>query len=202
MRFWNMDYYAEDVDHILEADEDGLEPDRDFDGKLRSTIEGSFNAAFKEREFRRGLVEQLNKAFGEKDWEWILVKLAQARYPSAQVESVGGRKESDHGTDVLIKIPGLLPDQVYAIAIQVKDWTGKVDVNVVDQIAKAAHWEEKHDNFAVIDKVVVCVRASRTENEELLDDARVKQHGIRFVFKDDLTELLVEYGMSVVRILP
>ena len=52
-------------------------------------------------------------------------------FPFYHIERVGGPEESKHGTDILIRMPGIIIDYEYAIAIQVKDYEGFVANNVI-----------------------------------------------------------------------
>ena len=200
MRFWNINYCGEHVNRILSEEPEVLDAIKDEKKKLDNLIQDSFNDAFDKSKFESGLVTKLNEGFSDKDWEKILVKVFENRYPSADVENVGGQKEKLHGTDILIKIPSPVREKEYAIAVQVKDWAGKSNEYVIDQIEKADYWKDKDSGYTLIDKIVIFVRSSAKENAELIENSRVKRSNISFVWKEDLQVLLAEYGRTIIEL--
>jgi hypothetical protein len=108
------------------------------------------------------------------------------------VERIGGISEIKHGTDILIRIPGLLNYQ-YGIAIQVKDYEGIVGTAPLDQIRKSDYLND--ENLKIIDKILVIIRSSGDNNKILLasDDVKV-------IFASELQELLLRIGKSMIGI--
>jgi len=112
----------------------------------------------------------------------------QRLFPHYSIEHIGGVSECEHGTDILIRIPRLLPDRSYAIAIQVKDYKGFVAADVINQINKTAYWNDGSTHL--IEKMVVITGAEKENNQHLLDNTS----DVKFVFATDLKQLLLKIG--------
>jgi hypothetical protein len=109
------------------------------------------------------------------------------------IERVGGKEEKKHGTDILIKLPSLLTDYEYAIAIQVKDYEGIVGNEVIEQINKAdSYWES--ENLKLIEKWVIITKAPKETNIDLSNN----DSDVRIIFAGELKELLNRIGKKIV----
>lgn len=109
-------------------------------------------------------------------------------FPYYIIERTGGIVEAKHGTDILVKIPGLFKSgDTYAVAIQVKDYEDYVSNDVIEQICKADDYFNSQ-NINIIEKVVIITKSCREDNKALLDNDR----NVRIVFADELKELLFE----------
>ena len=192
-RFWNIDHLKSNVQCLLDTQEDLMSDISDED-RFENAIQGAF-ATVSDR-FRTEAYEVLNRQFSAAQWENALVEVFKVIYPGCQVRRRGGRSEKDHGTDILIQIPGLgrEPQTQYAIAVQVKDHGGQVLHDVVGQINKAEFWERSDENedLVVVEKVVVLTKASKKDNTVLVDAGI--EHNVRFVFAEDLKDVLADYA--------
>ncbi len=114
---------------------------------MTDAIKRSFDCVFDRYKFGEEVYRALNTDFGEKNWEDVLIKVLQSWYPHSHVEKVSGTQEKIHGTDILVRLPGVSPEQEFAIAIQVKDFENQVnsyDVEeIVEQINKASYWDQQ-----------------------------------------------------------
>lgn len=196
MRFWNIDYLAKDIDELRNARQEELDHGITLEDRLRKSMrEALRDTGFTQDGFMRLLREKVNKEFEGKSWEEILRIVLEHRYPGCQVEVVGGRTEDRHGTDVLIRIPGIvLSEYEYAIAVQVKDHKESINWSkIIDQINRAdAHWER--DGLRVIEKVIAIpeVRESDIENwKDFPSDADVKR-----ISADQIDGFLIEYALE------
>ncbi|MDB4279272.1 hypothetical protein N9865_00345 [Paraglaciecola sp.] len=99
---------------------------------------------FDSERFSNELYERLNDKLSNEEWEYALVEGLKKIYPSPiVVERTGGKLEKLHGTDILIRFLGL-SDYQYAIAIQVKDYSGYMSGSAIKQISKADdYWKMK-----------------------------------------------------------
>ena len=191
-RFWNMDWYGQDVKALLGESEEALTTPISDEERQGNAVEEAFRQAFSAEKFGKEVYERLNREFDNTRWEDVLVRVLKTRYPApCEVERVGGRTESEHGTDILISLPGVGEGPLHTIAVQVKDYEGKVGNEPVDQIARAERWD-KQDAHSVIEKVVILTKAKREDNADLVTYASDKE--VRLVFAEDLKELLTEYG--------
>jgi hypothetical protein len=91
---------------------------------------------------------QVTSQFTREEWEYLLVDGFRKMFPNYTIDKAGGSNEIYHETDILIRMSGILPD--YAIAIQVKDYSGFVSRYVIDQINKAEKYYESVENIKLI----------------------------------------------------
>jgi hypothetical protein len=194
-RFWNINHCSEDIGELLST-EDDLSMSQGWDERLESATNRIFNETFHQTDFANKLYDKLNRQFGNEEWEHALVYGLQQLFPSYIVERVGGTIEQHHGTDILVKLPGILPDFYYAIAIQVKDYSGFVSKDVIDQINKADKYWQDNENVKLIDKIVIITKADREENMHLPDN----DSNVKFIFAGELNALLLEIGKRIIGI--
>jgi hypothetical protein len=189
LRFWNINHYGKDVEKLLKTDETVLSKTQDYESRLETSIENVFNKIFSTKDFSENLYKKLNEQFRREEWEFALVHGLRKIFPFYTVERVGGGSESEHGTDILIKMPGIILDFEYAIAIQVKDYEGFVADNVIKQINKAEkYWN--NENRKLVEKIVIITRSDKDDNLHLLDN----KSNVKFIFAKELKELLSNMG--------
>ena len=192
-RFWNINHYSDDVDKLLSVPENELVKRQDHESRMTSLVGDVFNDVFNEQDFSNKLYDKFNEQFTREEWEFALLSGLRGVFPFYQIERVGGKEEKNHGTDILIKLPSLLTDYEYAIAIQVKDYEGVVGQDVIDQINKAdSYWES--ENLKLIEKWVVITRASKDINVDLLKN----KSNVKVLFASELKELLNRIGKKIV----
>lgn len=188
-RFWNINHYFHDVVKLLELDQSELSKYQTYESRFDSTLENVYNNSFDDKKFTEELYIHLSSQFTREEWEHLLVIGFKAMFPFYEVERSGGTDEENHGTDILIKIPGVLTNYQYAIAIQVKDYEGFVGEGVINQICKAdSYWNK--ENLLIIEKIVIITRAEKDFNLKLLENDK----NVKFVFANDLKLLLSEIG--------
>lgn len=187
-RFWSLNSYTEDIEHILELSEAELHT-LQSKNSMETTTYDTFYKFFNKERFQESLYENCTQKFQNAEWEKLLVDALQTLYPSYLVEHTGGHNEQFHGTDIKITIPGLF-GQSYIIAIQVKDYEGIVSEQVIEQINKADKFND--DNTKVIEKIVLVTRASKEQNKKLQNNTNVQ-----FVFLEELKELLANAGQTL-----
>lgn len=194
-RFWNINHYAADVEQLLKTPKDQLSVVQDHSSRLMGAVDAAFNHEFNHSEFAEQIYKRLNKAFMQEEWEFALVEGFRQMFPHYHVERVGGREEAKHGTDILIRLPSPLPEYQYAIAIQVKDYEGAVNGDVIEQIGKADEYYQD-PNLKLIDKWIIFTRAIEDANLQLIDGA----NGIKIVFANELKEILENIGKAIIGI--
>lgn len=185
-RFWNIDVYREEIENILNSDETArTRPQQPTDG-LHIAVQQAFN------KLGEDLFEKLQQQNEGKDWETILTEVLEAIYPNYGIELVGGHSESEHGTDILISIPGVGgdaeggPENDYAIAIQVKDQTS-LTAQAIEQIQRAPSYWKKARGFRFVDKCVVLTKAEEKAPEVTSEDTKI-------VWADDLRKIIEAYA--------
>ena len=135
----------------------------------------------------------MEQLYEGKDWEAILTEVFAVTYPNYGIELVGGHSESEHGTDILISIPGVGgdaeggPENDYAIAIQIKDHTTLTD-RAIEQIQRAPDYWKEARGFRFVDKCVVLTKAEEKAPRTTPNDTKI-------VWADDLRNIIEAYAM-------
>jgi hypothetical protein len=191
-RFWNVNQYAEDIDKILNQPQDELEKEEDKRGKFESNIGDVFNEIFDDEDFKGRLYNKFTESLTHEEWEFMLVHGLRKLFPGYQIERVGGKKEREHGTDVLVKMPGLLGEYEYGIAIQVKDYSGQVDNNVLNQINKSVDYYQENEDLKIVEKVLLVTEASKESNQDLNNN----KQDIKVIMASELKDLIGKFGKS------
>lgn len=188
-RFWNINHYSDDVELLLSLQVTELSKKQDHNSRLESSIGTVFNEVFDEKVFADKLYEKLTEQFTREEWEFALVYGLKQMFPFYQIERVGGKEEKNHGTDILIKLPSILSNYSYAIAIQVKDYDGFVGKEVISQINKADNYWDS-ENLKLIEKIVIITKAKKDDNIRLLEHDK----NVKYIFATELKQLLTEIG--------
>lgn len=192
-RFWNINHYSEDVELLLNAQVTELSKSQDHNSRLENSIGNVFNEVFNETLFADKLYDKLTEQFTREEWEFALVHGLKQMFPFYLIERVGGKEEINHGTDILIKLPSIISNYGYAIAIQVKDYEGFVGTDVITQINKAdKYWD--NENLKLIEKIVIITKAKKDENIQLLEHDK----SVKFIFANELKQILTEIGKSYI----
>jgi hypothetical protein len=190
-RFWYINC-GENVDKIIGSDNNqAITHEKRFSNSLINAFENSFD----NEKFKKLIIENAKENFINETWEYALVEALKIIYPAPHFEVTreGGKKEKEHGTDILVKIFGL-KDIEYGIAIQVKDWWGVASRCAIEQLNKADDYWEKEEGIKLIDKMLIMTKASYQENENFRQ--KCKENKITPIFEEDLSELLYEVGKT------
>lgn len=184
-RFWDMSYYAESLEELVERLPKELTTDQDWEDRFKGPVSAVMKSLNERIEARvhKALLEQ----FEGSEWEYALAIGLKALFPHYGVERTGGAVEQKHGTDILITMPGPLPNVQYGIAMQVKDWrdTAFNVSGAVDQVKKADEgWKDLRPGLRIIDKIVVVTGAA------IPDDEQRERDGVTILAPRDLQELL------------
>lgn len=196
-RFWNLNHCAEDIENLINNSDSLLEGHK-YEDRFNGTINKVFENLFDKDKFKNDVYDKLNYHFCNEEWEFALVEGLQSIYPFYNVERVGGKEEVNHGTDILIRIPSIIKEYEYGIAIQVKDYVGKVANHVVDQINKAETYFEDKNDLKLIEKMVIITRAKKEENQEFIDYAA--KNDVKVIFAEELKEILFSIGKKAIGI--
>lgn len=156
-RFWSMNPHKDSLQILVELDCD-LTSDEDRADRFRRTVFDVIKSVNPTIEC--AIHKKMNSRFNAKEWEYALVAGLEVLFPNYQVEKTGDSDEQKHGTDILIAIPGPLENVQYGIAIQVKDWQGKVasqDINeAIEQLKLADEgWPKIKSDLRIIEKILI-----------------------------------------------
>ena len=101
-RFWNMDYYGDTIEELLNAEDGNLGMTQDFSDRFGTSVENVFESIFDATKFTGQLFLKMCQQFKREEWEYALVAGLKLLYPEPyfRVEKVGGRSEDQHGTDI------------------------------------------------------------------------------------------------------
>lgn len=191
-RFWSLDACAKEIEVLIALDDNAMRSSQSFTDRFADTVRDSFAAAFDEQKFTTSLYEKMANGFSNAEWEFALVEGLKRLYPTpCKVTRRGGPEEVHHGTDISITIPGLT-DYSYLIAIQVKDYIGKVSEAPLKQLNKAdAYWSDD-PKVRLIDKILIVTKAHAEQNRHLAEN----QDGITVLFGNDVQALLLRIGKA------
>lgn len=178
-RFWNISRFSEDIEKIM----GNLEGNRESTSvieNIKNIVSEQVKSSFDLKECCDKIVDEYNQKFVASQWEEVLKDILEKIYPRYKIKKTGGSKEEEHGTDVLINVPGI--SENYNIAIQVKNYKGEIsDENIdiiIDQVNKAEEygWEDGK----LIDKILVITPAKEEENPKLIE--KCKEKNIKVIF--------------------
>lgn len=159
-RFWNMDRYSESILKIIGKNKNELIGFKSLENRFRESV----GRVVQEAKLADLLHKALSEEFAGSGWEYALVAGLEDLFPYYQVERTGGRNEKQHGTDILITMPGPLGVK-YGIAIQVKDWKRepKNIEEAIAQIRKADDFWREERGLRIVEKIVILTEADYTE---------------------------------------
>lgn len=184
-RFWRIDGLGADIEHVLSLSEGDLESSSRHVERWHEKIE----TVVRDKELREALVAEALRFNAKAEWEWILVDALQRLNPAWKVKRTGGKEESNHGTDILVKIPDLFGNGYFGIAIQVKDYAGTVDLKPLAQIRKATDYWNQKEEVKICELVLILTKANREQNSHLFEAAE-KEMPVRILWAEDVKELI------------
>ena len=194
-RFWNISRLSEDVEKIMKNLEGNKESTSVIEN-IKNIVSEQVKSYFNLKKCCDQIVDEYNQKFTASQWEEVLKDILEKIYPEYKIEKKGGSKEEEHGTDVLINVPGI--SENYNIAIQVKNYTGNISdnkiVEIIEQINKAGGNENEGDNeyeeeeSKLIDKILVITPAKEEENPKLIE--KCKEKNIKVIFSEELKKLI------------
>ena len=187
-RFWNISRLSEDIEKIM-GNLDGNKESTSVIENIKNIVSEQVKSSFDLKRFSEKVIDEYNRKFTASQWEEVLKDILEKIYPGYKIEKKGGSKEEEHGTDVLINVPGI--SENYNIAIQVKNYKGEIsDENIdiiIDQVNKAEEygWEDGK----LIDKILVITPAKEEENPKLIE--KCKEKNIKVIFSEELKKLIL-----------
>ena len=188
-RFWNISRFSEDIEKIM----GNLEGNRESTSvieNIKNIVSEQVKSYFNLKECCDKIVDEYNQKFVASQWEEVLKNVLEKIYPEYEIEKTGGMKEEEHGTDILVNVPGI--SRSYNIAIQVKNYTGNISDNkiaeIIEQINKAGDNEYEEEESKLIEKILVITPAKKEENPKLIEECQKKE--IRVIFSEELKNLI------------
>ena len=115
-RFWNISRLSEDVEKIMKNLEGNKESTSVIEN-IKNIVSEQVKSHFDLKECCDKIVDEYNQKFTASQWEEVLKDILEKIYPEYKIEKKGGSKEEEHGTDVLVNIPGISISESYNIAI-------------------------------------------------------------------------------------
>ena len=188
-RFWNISRFSEDIEKIIKNLEGNRESTSVIEN-IKNIVSEQVKSYFNLKECCDKIVDEYNQKFVASQWEEVLKNVLEKIYPEYEIEKTGGMKEEEHGTDILVNVPGISISGSYNIAIQVKNYTGNIsDENIkiiIDQVNKAKKYRWKDGK--IIDKILVITPAKEEENPKLIEECQKNE--IRVIFSEELKKLI------------
>ncbi len=191
-RFWSLNHCKDNIDKLI-VNEGSLSESICFEQRFNNLLSDNITKALDKSKFYSEFYQQMNQHFSNEEWEFALVEGLRKILPEPiLVERTGGITEKEHGTDILITLPGLL-GKSYGIAIQVKDYSGLMNDGAIKQIRKAEqYWNS--ENLIIVDKYVIVTRCSKDDHPELLNNT----DGVTILFAEELESLLKEIAVGFI----
>ena len=190
-RFWDISHLSEDVEKIMKNLEGNKESTSVIEN-IKNIVSEQVKSYFKLKECCDKIVDEYNQKFTASQWEEVLKDILEKIYPEYKIEKKGGSKEEEHGTDVLVNVPGI--SRSYNIAIQVKNYTGNISDNkiaeIIKQINKAGDNEDEEEESKLIEKILVITPAKKEENPKLIEEC--KKEDIKVIFSEELKKLIFQ----------
>ncbi|WP_314715279.1 hypothetical protein [Leptotrichia wadei] len=191
-RFWSISHLSEDVEKIMQNLEGNRESTSVIEN-IKNIVSEQVKSYFKLKECCDRIVDEYNKKFTASQWEEVLKNVLEKIYPEYEIEKTGGMKEEEHGTDILVNVPGISISESYNIAIQVKNYEGKISDenidNIIQQINKAKVYEWEN-NGKVIGKILIITSAEEKDNPKLIE--KCKKENIKVIFSEELKKLIFQ----------
>lgn len=189
-RFWNISRLSEDVEKIMKNLE-GNKESTSIVENIKNIVSEKVKTYFDLKECCDKIVDEYNQKFTASQWEEVLKDVLEKIYPEYEIEKTGGMKEEEHGTDILVNVPGI--SRSYNIAIQVKNYEGKIsdeNINIIiDQVDKAKRYKWEN-NGKLIDQILVITSAEEKDNPKLIEECQNKE--IRVIFSEELKKLIFQ----------
>ena len=194
MRMWNLDRYRNELEDILEKYEKGIDFSTPTTGqsRLETAWENSLNKANQMLQGELGL--ELDKRFRAAEWEEPIINALKKLYQNADVNGVGGPQE--HGADIIVTIPNYFDALPWLIIIQVKNYTGEIDTQVLDQLRTA------YNKYGTDGKVLSLV-AMTTADKASADFTKAREElsteldiPVSLILRKNLLEIMAEGFIS------
>jgi hypothetical protein len=196
-RMWCLDTYSEVIEAIIKVANSpegkdlllGIEPEERADAILERLFEEPTDGIL------GPLVANLRSEFSDEAWEHLLRAAIEPLATEAEVIHTGGPNEQ--GADVLIHYPNPLePDKPFVVAIQVKDWTGKAESYVAEQLRKIVRSYGEGDGERLKPGILIGIYIALTRAEagaELVERCKKIEQERRIpvkpIAKDDLMRM-------------
>ena len=191
-RFWNISRFSEEIEKIIKNLEGNKESTSVIEN-IKNIVSEKVKTYFDLKECCDRIVDEYNKKFTASQWEEVLKNVLEKIYPECEIEKTGGMKEEEHGTDILVNVPGISISESYNIAIQVKNYEGKISDenidNIIQQINKAEVYEWEN-NGKVIGKILIITSAEEKDNPKLIE--KCKKENIKVIFSEELKKLIFQ----------
>ena len=190
MRMWNLDSYKEAIEKLTADAESGLVLTTASSGEAR--LERAWETALLHASevLQEKLGKELNSKFQAAEWEEPIRDVMKNLYPGANVRWVGGPAEM--GADVIVEVPDYFGGLPWLIIIQVKNYSGTIGIDVLEQI-KTAHGHYSKEGRIL--QLVVMTTADETakgysDSSQLLE----KELGVpvKVVLKKQMMKILSE----------
>jgi len=195
-RFWNMNHCVDDIEKLLLVNKEELKTPQSNEDRFRDSMMEVFNKVFSNEKVSSMIYDNFSKKFSGGEWENALVLGLQSLFPLNHVERVGGNNEKKHGVDILMKLPGLNNKYEDAIAIQVKDYHGKVNLDDAFNKISLADEYDWGDELNRIDKWIIIT----TNEKEIVIDQNSTKNDVKLLYGKDFTDLLKRISLSYIGI--
>lgn len=190
MRFWCMSRYGTYIQQLIQADKDDLLSYAQIESRASDNLQEAIYRTLDEAQLQENVRVLFEQSFQSSEWEYALRYALDILFPNYIVERIGGKSEKEHGCDLAVFIPGIIPEKGYVIGIQIKDYKNRISESVIKQIEKAEDydWNQKNAEYKLIDKYLIIIDTDAEKNANL-NNAAVES-GVHVLYRNDVLRLL------------
>ncbi len=216
-RFWGLSKYSEHIVGLVNKSSEEMGEPSEGENKLRNAINREFHKSFND-ELLDKMLKGIQGDYKSAEWESAIkigIEKITESNSNFRIETTPNIREKEHGSDLLIFFSNPIDITMeYVIAVQVKDYYGKVSdgvgegaiqqINMSDEYfndmisQKADEGEAPEKDVQLIQKMLVLTNVPEDINKELLNDA--KEQNVKVVFKKQFEDLLLRMASSYVDI--
>jgi hypothetical protein len=154
-RMWNLDYYKNDIEQLVERYRAGGDPAATESGNARLQTAWT-KALSRARELlQERLGSELDARFQAAEWEEPIRTVLQKLYPRAYIRWVAGSME--YGADIIVQLTNHFGGLPWLIVVQVKNYTGEIGPQVLLQLKTA------YNRYTTDGKILVLVVMTTAE---------------------------------------
>lgn len=167
---------------------------QEVNGKLISSIGIIFDEVFNEEEFADKICNKLITELNHEEFGLSVLNGLQRIFPFYKTERVVGNNENKSSTNILMKMPSILSNYEYGITIQIKDYYGFIREYISNQTGETDK-SSIRQNLKIIEKIVIITNAPEVNSLHQIG----KEQNVKFIFANELKQLLCEIGKSFVK---
>ncbi len=195
-RMWSIDGYADSIDKIVQAAQQGenILDESDAAARLKVAVESALEQA--RNELVRQLGPKLDEQFRAAEWEDVIIKALEQLYPGAMAEVRHTGGSGEQGIDIVLRITnhfaaGSVEVTDWMMLIQVKDYQGTMyGTGAIEQLRQGLNAYGQEGKTIAL---VVMTNAEQADEECVKAAKKLEKETdvpVFLVFRDELLRLI------------